>query len=98
MSVGRATDPVEAMAEDDYASPAEIFISRRAGSSRGGLAYHRFSTAAEAIDFAVEEFSSLRPDDLVMAVENKRFNLGALRALHPDALLRMPSAAAEPAE
>lgn len=88
MSVSRRTDPVEAMESADYSLPAEIFVTRRNGSNRGGLRYHRFDTAAEAIEFAVEEFSSLRPDDLVMTVDDKRFNLGAIRTLHANTLER----------
>ena len=76
------TDPAAAMTEDDYLAPAEIFISQRFGGRRRGLGYHRFSTSVEAIGFAVEEFPTLGPDGLVMAVEDKRFNLGALRILH----------------
>ncbi len=82
MSGGRGTDPVESLCEGDLSAPAELFVSRRAGSKRGGLGYHRFATAAEAIEFAVDEFDALRPDDLVMTVENKRFNLAALRSVH----------------
>ncbi len=98
MSQARTYDPVEELSDEDFASPAELFVSRRAGTKRGGLGYHRFETAADAIDYAVEEFSKLRPDDLVMTIDNKRFNLGTLRALHRDGVHRAHVPASEPTE
>lgn len=92
MSVKRQTDPVEMMVTTDYALPAELFVSRRSGSNRSGIGYHRFATATEAIEFAVQEFSSLRPDDLVMAVDDKRFNLGAIKTLHENLTRRNAAA------
>lgn len=82
MRAQRQTDPVEMMVTEDYALPAELFVSRTKSSNRGRIGYHRFATATEAIEFAVERFSSLRPDDLVMTVDDKRFNLGVIRTLH----------------
>lgn len=81
-STGTSVDPVDLMDAADLTSPAELFVSRRAGAKRGGLGYHRFATAEQAIDYAVENFSAMRPDDLVMTVDNKRFNLAALKTLH----------------
>lgn len=81
MTGSRATDAVEAMSEADYQLPAELFVARRVNSKRGGLHYHRFVTAAEAIEFAGERYSSLRPDDLVMSVGNKRFNFSAVKLM-----------------
>ncbi|XWN34006.1 MAG: hypothetical protein ROR55_13485 [Devosia sp.] len=82
MASGHTSDPADVMTGDDYSAPAEIFVSRRPGSKRSTLAYHRFATAAEAIAFAVEEFPSMSANGLVMTVQNKRFDLGALRTLH----------------
>lgn len=82
MNATSRTDPATAMSEEDYLEPAEIFISKGLGRKRNALGYHRFATAAEAIEFAVEEFSSLGSEGLVMTVADKRFNLEALRTLH----------------
>ncbi len=71
-----------AMTSEDLSSPAEIFISKGIGRKRNALGYHRFDTAAEAIEFAVEEFSDLGGEGLVMTVDDKRFNLTALRQIH----------------
>jgi hypothetical protein len=84
MSNTSAVDPVDLMDASDFSLPAEIFVSRRPASKRGGLGYHRFETASMAIDFAVEHFASLRPDEIVMTVADKRFNLAALKALSRD--------------
>ncbi|MCF3933350.1 hypothetical protein DLJ53_33575 [Acuticoccus sediminis] len=81
MSNGSISDPIQMMYDADFAAPAEIFVSRHAGSKRGSLGYHRFATAEQAIYFAIENFSHLRADEVVMAVNEKRFNLTSLRAL-----------------
>ena len=46
----------------DYSAPAELFILKYKGLSgqRSGTDYRPFATAAEAIRFAVEEFSAIR--------------------------------------
>ena len=68
------------MDDADFAAPADIFVSRRA-AKRGSLGYHSCATAEQAIHFAIENFSHLRADEVVMAVDEKRFNLASLRAL-----------------
>ncbi|WP_139312845.1 hypothetical protein [Acuticoccus yangtzensis] len=82
MSGDRRTDPADVMCEADFGLPADLFVSRRANSKRGGLHYHRFSTAAEAIEFAIHNYSSARSDDIVMSVDNKRFNFAAVKVMH----------------
>lgn len=82
MTETTTSDAAAAISDDDMSQPADIFVARRPGSKRSSLGYHRFSTAAEAISFAVETFPSLRSDAVVMVVGNKRFELGALRTLH----------------
>lgn len=82
MSPGKDLDAPELFDAADCEAPAELFVARRAGSARGGLSHHRFDTAEEAIAFAVDELASLGPNDVVMTVEDKRFNFVALRAIH----------------
>ncbi|RAI03471.1 hypothetical protein DLJ53_02905 [Acuticoccus sediminis] len=50
-------------------------------SKCGGLHHHRFVTAVEAIEVAGANYSSLRPDDLVMSVGNKRFDVSAVKLM-----------------
>lgn len=98
MNKGPKHDPVDEIAEEDFSSPAELFVSRGAGSKRGRLGYHRFDTVSAAIEFAVERYAKLRPDDLVMTVENKRFNLGTLRVMHRGRLQRGTPEMMDPTE
>ncbi|WMS44663.1 hypothetical protein RDV64_09880 [Acuticoccus sp. MNP-M23] len=98
MTSNPRTDPVTSMTADDLRSPAEIFISKGIGRKRNALGYHRFDTAAEAIDFAVEAFSDLGAEGLVMTVDDKRFNLAALRALHRSEGMAAKAEMSDPAE
>jgi hypothetical protein len=82
VSNARDLDAAELFASADRTAPADLFVARRAGSGRGGLTHHRFDTAAEAIAFALDRFASRGPNDVVMAVEDKRFNLTAMRLIH----------------
>lgn len=91
--MAKSFDVADMMSSEDYSTPAELFVSRRGLTKRGGLLYRRFETAAEAIDFAVEEYASLRPDDLTMTVGDKRFNLAAVRSFHGAATEALPQIA-----
>ena len=80
MSTARDLDAPELFESQDYAASANLFVCH-AGSRRGGLRSYRFDTAADAIAFALTNFASRRPSDVVLTVEDKRFNLDALRAI-----------------
>ena len=60
----------------DYNSPAELFIPKRkgVGGRRTPTGYRRFTTAAEAIRFAVEEFTAVRTLRAWMQVGDERFD------------------------
>ena len=61
--------------EFDYRSPAELFIPKRSGGRRHPhINYRRFSTAAEAIRFAVEEFPAVRILGAWMQVGDHRYD------------------------
>jgi hypothetical protein len=65
----------------DYNAPAELFPTRKRKGNRL-MRYRRFSNAALAIQFAIEELS---PDLLVGAsleVEERRFNSEEIRRLY----------------
>ena len=86
------TDPAVTMREIDFSSPAGVFISRQPGSRRNKpMVYHRFSTAAEAIKFAVEEFPASVSDGVVMEVGDKRFDLEAIRSMYRSGIPSEPA-------
>ena len=58
----------------DYSSPAELFTAKRKGGPRRRLGYRRFTTAADAIRFAVEDFPAIRTLDAWMQVGDERFD------------------------
>jgi hypothetical protein len=73
------------MAEFDYHAAAELFPTRKRMPRRQPLGYRRFSEAAQAIRFAMEDLS---PDLLVGAfleVDEERYNSDGIRRLYESA-------------
>src|SRR5580692_12445688 len=64
----------------DYNSPAELYLSR----PRRHTDYRRFTTAAEAIHYAVEELSTGRSLSAWMQVGDERFNKNEINRLYDD--------------
>jgi hypothetical protein len=75
--------PARAMAGFDYRTEAELFpLIRRKFTKGGSVGYKRFTSAADAIRFAVEE---LAPDLLrgaYLEVAEERFDANGIRHLH----------------
>ncbi len=79
----------------DYSAPAELFTMRSRKGSRP-MGYRRFSKAAEAIRFAIEE---LQPEILMGAqleVEEQRFDCDGMRRLYENAEYPFARRAAAP--
>jgi len=70
------------MTHFDYASPAELFFSRRKLRTARGVTYLRFATAAEAIRYAVEELPAAAFPGTYLEVNEERFDSGAIRRLY----------------
>ena len=66
----------------DYNNEAELYPTRSRKSRRQPVGYKRFSRAADAIRFAIEEL----PSDLLigayMEVDEKRFDSSGIRQLY----------------
>jgi hypothetical protein len=66
----------------DYAASAELFMPKRKLGARQAGSYRRFTTAAEAIRFAVEEFPGSHTLGAWMRVGDDRFNSDDIRRLY----------------
>jgi hypothetical protein len=66
----------------DYDAPAELFMAKRKGGARQPLGYRRFTTAAEAIRFAVEDFPAVRTLGAWLQVEDRRFDGDDIQRLY----------------
>ncbi len=77
----------------DYASPAELVMTKRKAGPRQRLGYRRFATAADTIRFAIEDFPAIRALGAWMQVGDDRFNSDDICRLyesHEYPLLRRP--------
>jgi Arc/MetJ-type ribon-helix-helix transcriptional regulator len=74
----------------DYGAPAELFLSKRVDSTR--KKYRRFSTAAEAIRYAVETLRTPKAFGAWLQVGEERFNSAEIQRLYEaaDFPLRKP--------
>jgi hypothetical protein len=66
----------------DYGTPAELFMGQRKGRPRQRLGYRRFATAAEAIQFAIEELPAARALGAWMQVGDERFDGDDIQRLY----------------
>lgn len=66
----------------NYCSPAELFMAKRKRGPQQRLGYRRFATAAEAIQFAVEDFPAMRTLGAWMQVGDERFDSDEIHRLY----------------
>jgi hypothetical protein len=69
------------MAAFDYKAPADLFPAR-SKTGRRPVGYRRFSTAAEAIRFAVEQMPCEFLDGTILEIENARVTGAGIRVLY----------------
>lgn len=66
----------------NYKAPAELFMPKRRARHRSPIGYRRFTTAAEAIRFAVEDFPAIGSFGPWMQIGDDRFNSDEIRTLY----------------
>ena len=69
------------MAAFDYNAPADLFPAR-SKAGRRPVGYRRFSNAAEAIRFAVEQMPFGFLDGTILEIENVRVDGAGIRVLY----------------
>jgi hypothetical protein len=72
----------EAVAGFDYDAPAEMFMARAKLARRSPIAYRRFTTAAEAIRFAVEQVPTPVLVGAILEVNERRYDHRGIRELY----------------
>jgi hypothetical protein len=74
----------------DYTAPAELFLAKRTKNGREN--YRRFTTAAEAIRFAIEDLRTPKAFGAWLQVGDERFNSIEIQQLYEanDYPLRKP--------
>lgn len=84
MSLTQTQGSSQAPARDkvfDFSAPAELFPSR-GKKGRSTLRYRRFTTAAEAVRFAVEDISPTLQLGAYLEVNEARFGMPEILALY----------------
>jgi len=64
----------------DYTAPAELFLAKRPKNGRKN--YERFTTAAEAIRYAVEDLRTPKALGAWLQVRDERFNSSEIQRLY----------------
>lgn len=71
------------MGNFNYGARAELFASRRHAKTNQSQ-YRRFSTAAEAVRFVIEDLPATARAGSYLEVNERRFEGGSIQALYDD--------------
>ena len=79
----------------DYAGEAELFPTNHRKYKRAAFGYRRFSRAAEAIRFAIEQLPSEALAGAYLEVREQRFDRHGIRQLYDSEAYPLPRRKAE---
>ena len=78
------------MAAFNYNTEAELFPAAIRKKKRAGFAYRRFGTAAEAVQFAIEQLPADSLNGAYLQVDEARFDQNGIRLLYESSAFPLP--------
>ncbi|MBE0704180.1 MAG: hypothetical protein IH582_13600 [Afipia sp.] len=78
------------MAAFNYNTEAELFPAAIRKKKRAGFAYRRFGTAAEAVQFAIEQLPADSLNGAYLQVDEARFDQNGIRSLYESSAFPLP--------
>jgi len=85
------------MAAFNYNTEAELFPAAIRKKKRAGFAYRRFPTAAEAVQFAIEQLPADSLNGAYLQVDEARFDQSGIRTLYESEAFPLERNRPEPA-
>jgi hypothetical protein len=84
LSLASATERAHHQVMFDYDASADLYTKRSGMNVRRKTVYRRFSSAADAIHFAVERLTPEMLENALLEVDEKRFTADQIRGLYDD--------------